>query len=71
MGLARIVKGKRTTKTGGASITVSINEPPTRDPGILERYVERYVAVAKESPAEEQKEEFLRLLWFCRAIPGR
>jgi len=27
--------------------------------------------VSKESSAEEQKEEFLRLLWFCRAIPGR
>lgn len=27
--------------------------------------------VSKESPAEEQKEKFLRLLWFCRAIPGR
>lgn len=40
MGLARIVKGKRTTKTGGASITVSINESPARDHGILERYVE-------------------------------
>lgn len=35
------LKAKWTTKTGGASIAVSINEPPVRDTGILERYVER------------------------------
>lgn len=68
MGLARIVKSKRTTKTGGASITVSINESSTQDLRILERYIG---TVSKESPAEEQKEEILRLLWFCRVIPGR
>ncbi|KAL0107795.1 hypothetical protein PUN28_014816 [Cardiocondyla obscurior] len=50
-GLARIVKSKRTTKTGGASITVSINEPPTRDPGILERYMERLGFLTTASPS--------------------
>lgn len=59
----RIVKSSQTTKIGGTSIAVSINEP--WGGGWLGRQGGLYV---ERGPADQQKPE---LLWFCRSVPGR